>query len=61
MTNAEKFEEIFGIKIDDTPDDICNIADHSYCINANDCHHCKLHNFWKKRYRKNKCPEVQSQ
>lgn len=55
MTNAEKFEEVFGVKIDkDCPGDPCCIADHQICIDASDCHHCPLHKFWKKQYRKKK-------
>ena len=54
MTNAEKFKEVFGIKIDEYPGTLCDIADHSYCIDASDCHHCKLFNFWKRKYRKTK-------
>jgi len=52
MTNAEKFEEVFGIKIDEYPDTLCDIADHDICVNASDCSHCRLHKFWEKQYRK---------
>lgn len=54
MTNAEKFEEIFGIKIDEYPDDLCDIADHEICMNASGCSKCPLNHFWKKQYRKKK-------
>lgn len=54
MTNAEKFEEIFGIKIDEFPADICDIVDHHICVDASDCAHCKAHKFWEKQYRKKK-------
>ena len=54
MTNAEKFEEVFGIKIDEYPGDVCDIADHQICIDASDCHHCPLHKFWDKRYKEKK-------
>ncbi len=50
MTNAEKFEKVFGIKIDDYPSDICDIADHKYCIDANNCHECTIFKFWSKEY-----------
>lgn len=52
MTNAEKFEEVFGIKIDDVPSNICDIADRSICRNANGCVNCELYHFWEKQYRK---------
>ncbi len=50
MTNAKKFEEVFGIKIDDYPSDICDIADHKYCVNANNCHECGIFKFWDREY-----------
>lgn len=50
MTNAEKFEEVFGIKIDEYPDDPCSIADHKYCTNSNACTDCTLFHFWDKDY-----------
>lgn len=50
MTKAEKFEEVFGIKIDDYPSDICDIAHHKYCNNANSCHDCVIFKFWKQEY-----------
>ncbi len=52
MTNAEKFEEVFGIKIDEFPAGICDIVDHSICIDAKSCVKCKLYHFWEKQYRK---------
>lgn len=54
MTNAEKFEEVFGYKIDDFPNNPCDIVDHEYCINQNGCYKCKFNNFWKKQYKKPK-------
>jgi len=54
MTNAEKFEKVFGIKIDDIcPSDPCDIIDHNICINANGCVDCPVHNFWEKEYKIN--------
>ena len=54
MTNAEKFEEVFGIKIDEGyPADLCNTADYKYCVNANSCHDCVLFHFWDKEYDEN--------
>lgn len=50
MTNAEKFEEVFGIKINNYPRDICDIADHKYCTNANNCHECEIFKFWDREY-----------
>lgn len=52
MTNAEKFEEVFGIKIDEYPADLCDTADHKYCTNSNDCPDCVLYHFWDKEYNK---------
>ena len=49
MTNAQKFEEVFGIKIDEHPADLCDIADHEICMNHS-CSHCPLHKFWEKQY-----------
>lgn len=52
MTNAEKFEEVFGIKIDDDyPADPCDIFDHTICTDSY-CEYCLAHNFWKKKYEK---------
>ena len=50
MTNAEKFEEVFGIKVDECPSGICHIADDSYCQNASGCDKCELYNFWEQKY-----------
>ena len=51
MTNAEKFEEVFGYKVSHFPNNPCDIVDEDYCINANGCDKCKLNNFWNKQYR----------
>lgn len=45
MTNADKFEEVFGIKIDKYSDDLCNIADHEICVNQSRCKGCPLYLF----------------
>lgn len=50
MTNAEKFEKVFGIKIDEYPSDLCDIADHKYCKNCITCHDCELFKFWGREY-----------
>ena len=51
MTNAEKFEKIFGLKVDDTcPDEICGIIDHSYCVNNNCDNDCPAYDFWNREY-----------
>lgn len=53
MTNAEKFEEFFGIKVDEFAADPCDIADRStICGNTNGCAECELYHFWEKQYRK---------
>lgn len=55
MTNAEKFEEVFGIKIDENyPADPCDIFDSNICTEASGCSKCIAYNFWGKRYRKPK-------
>ena len=52
MTNAEKFEKVFGIKVNDTySSDPCDIVDPSICINANSCGTCPVCNFWEKEYK----------
>ena len=51
MTNAEKFEEIFGLKIDDRPDELCCIINHNICL-ENCCDTCPLSNFWNKEYKR---------
>lgn len=50
MTNAEKFKEVFGIAIDETPDDPCGIFDPSLCKNQK-CKDCRALNFWEKQYK----------
>ena len=49
MTNAEKFEEIYGFKVDNYPLDPCGIVDHKVCISY-ECDDCPLYNFWEKEY-----------
>ena len=56
MTNGEKFEEIFGLKISCVPDNPCSIVSEDYCIDSS-CDKCKLNNFWNKQYRKPKKKE----
>ena len=54
MTNAEKFEKVFGIKIDVYPADLCDIVDHDICVNANSCDDCPVYHFWEKEYKETK-------
>lgn len=52
MTNAEKFEEVFGMKISKCAADPCNMVSrdsYSKCIH-NDCFGCELSNFWDRDY-----------
>lgn len=50
MTNAEKFEEVFGIKVAEYPDDPCNTAHDTYCIHSETCSECRLYHFWSREY-----------
>ena len=51
MTNAEKFEKVFGLKIDENyPSDPCDMVDHDICVNADGCHNCPVYKFWEKEY-----------
>lgn len=53
MTNAEKFEEVFGVKIDEYPSDACDIFDHSICIDHGSCTMaCPAYKFWSRKYKK---------
>lgn len=55
MTNAEKFEEIFGYAIDEFPIDPCDMIDHRVCANWGDSYSkCPIYNFWNKHYKKPK-------
>ncbi len=49
MTNAEKFKEVFGIEIDETPVDPCDMFHHSICMNHG-CGDCPACHFWEKKY-----------
>ena len=49
MTNAEKFEEVFGFKVDEYPGDPCDIVDHEICV-SNGCDDCPIRAFWGKEY-----------
>ena len=50
MTNAEKFEEVFGIKIDeDYPADICHSIDPKIC-EEHHCSDCPAFKFWDQEY-----------
>lgn len=56
MTNAEKFEEVFGLKIDNFEKiknlKLCELVDTKDICKAHRCDNCKLSNFWNKQYRK---------
>lgn len=53
MTNAEKFEEVFGMKIDKYyAEDPCDMVDHEICVNHSCSKGCPLYHFWEKEYRK---------
>lgn len=55
MTNAEKFEEVFGIKIDECyPAAPCDIFDHNICIEHNCTYECPAYKFWSRKYKKPK-------
>ena len=48
MTNAEKFEEVFGIKIDENyPAGICKTISHDICDEE-----CPAYKFWDRKYKK---------
>ena len=51
MTNAEKFEEVFGLKIDEYPASICFTIDQSICPEHN-CDDCPAFKFWDREYKK---------
>lgn len=54
MTNAQKFEEVFGLKIDkDYLDDICGCVDSKICASHN-CGRCPAFHFWKREYKNDK-------
>jgi hypothetical protein len=48
MTNAEKFEEVFGYKISDFPVDPCDIISRVCALHT--CPSCPLFHFWEKEY-----------
>lgn len=58
MTNAEKFEEVFGMNIDNFEKDhslrICNLVDRRKICTGHRCNNCRLKNFWNKLYRNKK-------
>jgi hypothetical protein len=52
MTNAEKFEEVFGIKIDENyPAPICKCIDIHICESSIDCSECPAFYFWEHEYK----------
>lgn len=52
MTNAEKFEEVFGIKIDeDYPASICQCVDTRICEGTNSCPEYPAFKFWEREYK----------
>ena len=51
MTNAEKFEEVFGYPVTkQNPEDPCDIVSSDICMNYS-CSKCPIKNFWNKLYR----------
>lgn len=54
MTNKEKFEEIFNLKIDKYADDPCDIIVSRIC-KGKECkkNKCPLYKFWEKEYNPN--------
>lgn len=61
MTNGEKFEEVFGMKVDPHADDPCCIVKGECRAHAENlsvpiilkhdaCVYCALHDFWDKEY-----------
>lgn len=52
MTNKEKFEEVFGIKLIDHPITICHSTSLKECNSK--CETCKSHGFWEKEYKEKK-------
>ena len=54
MTNAEKFEEVFGIKIDENhPDNPCGIFHHFVCVEHECNMKCPAYKFWERKYKMN--------
>ena len=52
MTNAEKFEEVFGIKIDeDYPAGICQTISHDICEQNICTEECPAFKFWDREYK----------
>lgn len=54
MTNLEKFEQTYGMKVDDMPDDICGIITHEICIEHNCNNKCPAYDFWNREYKNQK-------
>lgn len=50
MTNAEKFEEVFGYKIDEFAENPCGTVEYNICIDHN-CDNCPILGFWRKEYK----------
>lgn len=50
MTNAEKFEQVFGVKVDEDAPDPCDIFDRSFCNNTDACCGCRAQFFWDDEY-----------
>lgn len=51
MTNKEKFEEVFGIKLKEHPLSICHSTSLTMC--NSECDKCPSHGFWEREYVKN--------
>lgn len=50
MTNAEKFEEVFGYKLADPMLHPCDFFDDNYCEGSASCPDCPLNHFWEREY-----------
>lgn len=52
MTNREKFEEIFGLQIDDFPAAICRVVDRSIYENNICNEECPAFKFWDREWKR---------
>ena len=59
MTNREKFEEVFNLKMDDHPAGICLIIDSQVCDICGD--ECPAFNFWDREWKKEDTNEQQTE
>lgn len=50
MTNQEKFEMVFGVKVDIYPVNACHIFGDAYCDDHICNESCPAFKFWEKKY-----------